>query len=229
MTYNVALTKVSNNVKTGPMPVSTTTFETCPNDCPLMNNGCYAGFGPLSIHWRKVTEGLRGVSWEAFCVLIDKLPKGILWRHNQAGDLPGNRISVDRDAMRKLIKANKGKRGFTYTHYNVINNKENQEIVRYANNNGFTVNLSANNLAHADLLVKVNCGPVVTLLSKEIEGKQKITTQDGNIVVVCPATYNDEVSCYSCGLCAHVKRKTIVGFPAHGNNKNKASTISKGV
>ena len=52
----VALTMVSRNVKTGPIPVSTTTAKSCPANCPLVNNGCYGAGGPVAIHWRKVTE-----------------------------------------------------------------------------------------------------------------------------------------------------------------------------
>lgn len=134
---------------------------------------------------------------------------------------------IDSAAMSLLVKANKGKRGFTYTHYNVITNKHNREIIKNANKNGFAVNLSANSLSHADELIKANCGPVVTLLSSDIQGNQKVLTPEQNIVVVCPATYREDVTCYSCGLCAVVNRKVIVGFPAHGIQKKKADKISK--
>jgi hypothetical protein len=50
MTYQVALTLVSRNAKTGPIPVSTTTRETCPDVCPFRKDnegGCYAEGGPI--------------------------------------------------------------------------------------------------------------------------------------------------------------------------------------
>ena len=37
--YRAALTMRSRNVKTGPIPVSTTTEATCPEACPLRRNG----------------------------------------------------------------------------------------------------------------------------------------------------------------------------------------------
>ena len=132
---------------------------------------------------------------------------------------------IDASALAKLVKANKGKRGFTYTHYNVISNSHNRETVKAANDGGFTINLSANNLSHADALIKANCGPVVTLLPSAIQGNRKLTTPNGNIVVVCPATYRDDVTCYSCELCAIRSRKVIVGFPAHGIQKKKADKV----
>ena len=39
------LTKVSSNRKTGPIPVSTTTSDSCPPTCSLKGAGCYAEQG----------------------------------------------------------------------------------------------------------------------------------------------------------------------------------------
>lgn len=226
--YQVALTLVSRNAKTGPIPVSTTTFKTCPTDCPLQKNGCYAEGGPLGMYWRKVTEGKAGGTWGDFVKAIAKLPKGTLWRHNQAGDLPSaDRVHIDADAMAQLVRANKGKRGFTYTHHNVTHNATNAQIVREANNSGFVVNLSANNLNHADQLADTGCGPVVVVLPQSVQGNQTLATPQGRKVVVCPATYRDDVSCATCGLCARL-RDAIVGFPAHGASKRKASGVANG-
>jgi hypothetical protein len=223
--YQVALTLKSRNEKTGPIPVSTTTFATCPDICPLRENGCYAGNGPLFMFWQKVTDGNTGTLWADFIEQIRKLKPGTLWRHNQAGDLPGNRINLDGEAIAQLVHANDGKRGFTYTHYDVTRNEKNRAIVKNANENGFTVNLSANNLKHADALAETKAGPVVVVLPSSVSGHEKITTPQGRKVTVCPATYRDDVTCKSCGLCA-LQRETIVGFPAHGGQKKRADKIA---
>ena len=136
----VHLTLVSRNVKTGPIPVSTTTAETCPDNCPFKAKGCYAKGGPLAIHWRKVTEGKSGMEWDSFCWSIHRLPEGQLWRHNQAGDLPGLNDDLDTIALGQLVQANKGKRGFTYTH-KPLDSEHERLAVANANRNGFTVNL----------------------------------------------------------------------------------------
>ena len=34
------------------------------------------------------------------------------------------------------------------------------------------------------------------------------------------------VTCKTCGLCAIANRKAIIGFPAHGPSKRKASAIA---
>lgn len=233
MSVHVHLTPVSANAKTGPIPVSTTSADTCPGTCPFRHDregGCYATSGPLALHWAKVTRGERGDAWPDFCRKVAKLAAGALWRHNQAGDLPHDPESgsVAVEMLRDLVKANavRRKRGFTYTHHDVIRNHRNRNAIREANATGFTINLSGNNLAHADELVKTSCGPVVTVLPASIEGRAEIFTPAGHRVVVCPATYRDDVSCATCGLCAVADRRIIVGFPAHGSGARRASTVA---
>ena len=221
-------TAKSQNVKTGPIPTTVTSAATCPDACPLKAKGCYAQGGPLAIHWRAVTQGKRGGSLQALCDNIAALPEGTLWRHNVAGDLPGEGDTIHRQDMVALIEANIGKRGFTYTHKPPAH-ADNATLIAYANNMGFTVNLSANTLAHADTLAALNIGPVV-VVQDAIEGTRADTvTPEGRKVATCPATYRDDVTCKSCGLCAVRDRKVIVGFPAHGAAKRAAATIARGV
>lgn len=219
--YSVALTLKSRNVKTGPIPVSITSANSCPNSCPFSGGGCYAKGGPLAMHWRKVTNNERGTNWADFCKAVSGFESGQLWRHNAAGDLVGVGESIDPKALGELVLANQGKRGFTYTHK--TNDKANFKWIRAANDWGFTVNLSANSLDHADELADIGAGPVVTVLP--IDAPPKQTTPKGRTVVTCPATYRDNVSCSTCQLCAVSDRQTIVGFPAHGNAKAKVQTV----
>jgi len=221
----VHLTLRSSNRKVGPIPVSTTTAKTCPDACPFKKNSCYADGGPLAMHWRKVTDGERGADWYDFCAQIEALPNRQFWRHNQAGDLPGDGDTLNLLQLATLVDANKGKRGFTYTH-KPLGNLTEQFAVRNANDLGFTINLSANNLAHADELADLNIGPVTVVLPAD-----QITntfTPARRPVVICPAVMHDDVSCATCKLCAVADRKVIVGFPAHGSSKRKAETIAKG-
>jgi ferredoxin len=209
------------NRKTGRIPVSTTSADTCPDACPFKATGvCYAKHGKVRMHWDKVSAGLRGMTFDAFCDAVRELPKGILWRHNQAGDLPGSADTLDCDMLAQLVDANRGRRGFTYTHKPLTTDAE-REAVKNANAHGFTVNLSANDLDHADMLAGLDIGAVVTVLPGDVYGNVPIFTPNGRRVVVCPATYRDEVTCESCGLCQRADRKVIVGFPAHGPGKGK--------
>ena len=198
----------SGNSKTGPIPVSYTEASSCPTRCPLKNKGCYAEHGPTQIHWGRTAKS--GLSWDAFCARIDLLPTGTLWRHNVAGDLPGDGAVIDRAALSQLVAANKGKKGFTYTHYDP---KKNASAIRNANRRGFRVNLSANDIGQADEYKALGVGPVVVIVAEGVT--QAFRTPNGHRVVVCPAVTRDDVTCESCGLCS-LERDVIVAFPAHG-------------
>jgi hypothetical protein len=224
MDYQVNLTLKSRNAKVGPIPVSTSTNKTCPNSCPLKKAGCYADAGPLGIFWSKVSKGAAGSSWQAFCDAIAALPEGQLWRHNQAGDLPGDGEKIDRKALDKLVAANAGKRGFTYTHYEPKG--ANATAISKANGQGFTVNLSANNLNHADKLAALGVGPVVSIVPEDYPDQG--LTLHGRRVVVCPEQTGRAVSCEACGLCQKQTRGVIVGFRSHGRSKRKVDALARG-
>lgn len=224
------ITPKSSNEKTGQIPVTTTSGKSCPNSCPLNNansGGCYAESGPLALHWRKVTEGARGDEYPVFLDKIAKMPDGQLWRHNQAGDLYGDGDKINAGALSALVDANKRKRGFTYTHKPVVGDgktaTDNRRAVKSANAGGFTVNLSANNLADADELSALKIGPVVTILP--IDSEENLITPGGRRVVVCPAQTRDGITCATCKLCAVVDRSIIVGFRSHGTSQKKAQRV----
>jgi hypothetical protein len=174
------------------------------------------------MHWAKVTSGERGMRWQEFCDEIEDLPAGQLWRHNQAGDLPGRNGKIYRALLTELVDANKGRRGFTYTHYD-MSLARNRLAAAKANLNGFTINLSANNLTHADKLADMGCGPVVTLLPED--APRKGLTPNKRPWIACPAQENDGLTCADCQLCQR-QRKVIVGFRVHGSSKRKAEAIA---
>jgi hypothetical protein len=225
---NTTLTLRSRNAKTGPIPVSTTSASTCPPSCPFLKAGCYADAGPLALHWASVSAGDVGMDWDAFCGAVAALPAGQLWRHNQAGDLPGVGDTIDAAQLAQLATANSGKRGFTFSHKPILDNPANAAAIQDANAAGFTINVSANNLNHADELAALNIAPVVVVLPLEVDGTvtRTVQTPEGRTVSVCPATYRDDVTCQTCQLCQRQDRKSIVGFPAHGNARRKASAIA---
>ena len=220
----VHITKKSNNAKTGRMPVTTTEESSCPSTCPhLQSGGCYAKSGPVSWHWKKVSHGLRGGTWSDLTDFVSKLERGQLWRHNQAGDLgytkdANNRELIRLDLLKSLVDANKSSkaRGYTYTHHK-LDYIHNLEAVKYANNNGFTVNASCETMSQVDDAI-ANGIPAVVVVdnSKDVP----TLTPNNNKVVVCPAQTSD-TNCVDCGLCAQAKRKCVVAFLAHGNRAKK--------
>jgi hypothetical protein len=221
-TTKYRITLKSRNRKVGPIPVTTTEKSSCPSACPLAGNGCYADGGPLAIVWKQ-TETM-GMDIDQLCSQIESLPAGQLWRMNQAGDLAHNDQNIDGASLDKLVKANRGKRGFTYTHHD-MGRPANRDLMRFANQEGFTINLSGNNPAHADQLADMGIGPVVTVLP--IDQLENTTTPAGRKITICPVVTGRATSCATCKLCAQANRKTIIGFPAHGMRRRAAGEIAK--
>lgn len=224
----IHLTPISGNTKTGPIPVTTSESSTCPDVCPFKKSGCYADSGPLALHWLKVSKGERGNDLEILANQIRAFPRNQVWRHNQAGDLPGLSNAIDSDALAQIVAANKGRRGFTYTHKPCAGDSNqstgNRAAVRFANREGFTVNLSANNMAHADKLVDLQAGPVVCVVPEATQ--DVFYTPQGRKGIVCPAQQRNDITCADCQLCSKVNRSVIIGFRAHGASKRKAEAIA---
>ena len=212
------LTLDSENEKTGRMPVSMSARQTCPDVCPFKAKGCYAGAGPISWTWNK----LKG-DWQTFLADVAALAAGQIWRHNQAGDLPGENNRLNVRQLADLVLANRGKRGFGYTHKPLWREVE-RAAVRSANKNGFTINLSADNLAEADRKADMNVGPVVVVLPSE--QLTNTTTPKGRKVVICPFATKG-IQCVRCQLCSKADRTCIVGFPAHGAANHYVSELVK--
>jgi hypothetical protein len=227
---NFSLTLVSSNIKTGKIPVSTSNKDTCPDNCTLKKQGiCYAMSGPLNIHWNKITDGSRGISWVNFLEKIKGIPDNTLWRHNQAGDLVPDSLNSEKISiqhLKDLVQANKGKRGFSYTHYKILDKTlvslHNRKVIEFSNAGGFTLNISTENVEDADNAFNVGF-PSTVVLPFDVSN-DTVKTPSGNNLVICPATYKDDVNCLSCQLCQKTDRKCIVGFPSHGTAKKKFKT-----
>lgn len=218
---HVHLTRISRNSKTGPIPVSTSSADTCPTSCPFKTKGCYAMYGPLKMHWAKVTAGERTVPWDDFLNEVSRFPRNQLWRHNQAGDLPGEGEVIDEVMLKQLVKANIGKNGFTYTHKPMTG--ANISLVRMATARGFTINASANSLTQADELMDLGL-QVAAVVPHDSPAKGK--TPAGYDYRVCPAQDLDNVSCATCGLCQlSDPRRPVIAFRAHGTGKKHIEAL----
>jgi hypothetical protein len=163
------------------------------------------------------------LSWFELCSKIRKLPTGQLWRHNTAGDLPHNGGIIDYKMLRQLAMANKGRRGFTYTHHD-IRQHHNLVAVETANFMGFTVNVSTESVEVADQVMTNHGIPAVSVVPSS-ETRRFFKTESGRKVIVCPATIHESVNCSTCGLCQQSERNFIVAFPAHGVAKKTVDGI----
>jgi len=162
----------SANPITGPIMVTTSPGYTCPAACALKGKLCYAEHGFLGgFIWNAldkaavgnvIANGLTVKSLTELALAIGALPLGTVWRHNQVGDLMpdfDDRHLVCGSTLTIICEANKGRRGFTFTHFDPSID-HNWRAIRSANQSGFRINLSANDHFHADMLADTGCGPV---------------------------------------------------------------------
>jgi hypothetical protein len=137
--------------------------------------------------------------------------------------LPGNGDEIDADALHKIARANRGRRGFTYTHKPAT--ADNLAAIRDATAAGFTINLSADNVAAADRLARHGL-PVVVVIPADAAKVSR--TPRGRKVVLCPAESSDRVTCANCGLCANASRPYLIGFKPKGAKRRAVDSIAKG-
>jgi hypothetical protein len=117
------VTERSRNAKTGPIFVSTSPRETCPDACELKGKGgCDAESGPLAYIWDALDKTEAGLSFDngrsqvtvgshaEFVQRLGRLERGSLARLNQAGDLPGKGNDIDTAALNDVTLAAEGKR-----------------------------------------------------------------------------------------------------------------------
>ena len=218
------LTRASGNRKTGPIPVTTSSRATCAPTCPFLGSGCYADGGPLASHFGKVTTGERGVPFPQHCAELAALPPGQITRLHQAGDMPHNGGRISRRFVHGMVKACRKLKAYTYSHH-LLSLGENLALLRYANRQGLTVNVSTESEAAADEAIAAGLPAVMAVRSDE--ERDRWQTPAGHAVLVCPAQTGN-TDCATCQLCYKRNKRMIIAFRAHGNTKRKADAAIAG-
>jgi len=222
----------STNPKLGAMPTSIGPRSTCPDACPFKDNGCYAGQGFMNIHWTAVDQRKTGAPWTQFLDQVGTIAAGKIWRYATTGDLPGSGNIIDITRLQQLVDVNKGKMGYTYTHY-PLTIKSNLKAIRKANSEGFIINISTSNLKEADKVAKDHGLPIASLVPLNTPNVFK--TRYGRHGIVCPAQTSD-FSCEQCKLCARASRATckpgtagnpIICFRPHGSRMKILDKLSQ--
>jgi len=221
------LSERSENVKTGPIATSYSSMNTCPKSCALYNK-CYGYVTAAKYHWYKVSDGRNGFPFAHFIKRVKALPKGSSFRINVCGDLPGVNLSINGRMLNSLINATNHLTRWTYTHKPVIGRspiaRSNRALIKFANQRGFAVNLSADNLTMADKYLKMGIAPVVSIVRHD--APERGFTPKGTRYITCPAQTRETMTCARCRLCAFKDRKYIIAFRAHAQNKGRIEELT---
>jgi hypothetical protein len=220
LTHRYSFVRVSQNKKTGPIPVSSTDRGSCPDECSYKDSGCFGENAPLVFHWNKLNH--TGLTLDELCTRYEDLPRRQLARHNVVGDLPKREDGlINVDALERITAAASRIDLFAYTHFSPYE-YVNHDAILAANRSGFTINLSCESYDEADNYIDMGIGPVVLSVPR---GTPKVThTKKGRQVTLCPADYSP-MTCDRCGICAVSERKSVIAFTAHGSRAAKVERI----
>jgi hypothetical protein len=129
--------------------------------------------------------------------------------------------ATDPAALGEIVRANIGKRGFTYTH------KKSPDAIywiRHAVQWGFTINLSADDAGEADEL-SAHGLPIVCIVP--MDTPEHTTTPAGRPITICPAQTREYMTCAVCQLCQKADRRAIIGFRAHGTKAKQTDARAR--
>ena len=241
-TMNLAMILIpeSSNPKTGNIIQSYSHRFTCPNRCPLKNNGCYADSYFTSRQWnrcdnerdKRYIANSRDLVLEltsAVAIHAKKDEGSILFRHNIAGDiaLPDS-DKIDEERLNTLVKAcnevstilNIKLMGYTYTHCNL--SIGNIKKVKDATSKGFVVNFSCETIEEVKKVKLTDCNAVMTSVDPNETIKE--LKKEGIKSLQCPAQTIDDMNCKRCKLCAR-NRDAVIIFTVHGKDSSKAKKV----
>ena len=144
--------------------------------------------------------------------------------------MPNEGETINKKALLALIGANRGKKGYAYTHKPVLGNdtiaKRNRSHIAFANANNFIIALSANDLKDADRKMKLGIGPVVVSVQSFDNLPRK--TAKGHQLVKCPEqTSGGKITCSSCQLCAKPRKSIVVFENSSRRTKFKNNLLRK--
>jgi hypothetical protein len=235
---------VSQNAKTGPIPASIVERASCWPGCASTKMAATPKPALSRCTGTKFPKACEADPGRSSAQKSRRSGPAVCGAMPKQATSPETGQKIDGALLDELVAANIGKNAIAFTHKPVLGDDriavENRRLIAAAVKGGFTVNLSANNPAHADRLAELGIAPVVTVLARDYarraarhrfkrrrdewvetigEWRDRTAswprcTPTGRRIAICPATYSD-ATCKTCGACAHV-RDAVIGFPAHG-------------
>jgi len=182
----------------------------CPTNCSLLNNGCYAQFGNVrlqSIGTYSTEDG------KVFLRELKRIPHGAALRLHVSGDVMADG-DLDVDYLDAIILGAKERpdvKMYGYTHaWRVIDRK------RFVFPENLTLSASCEQPEEVKEARAAGWDTVI-VLPYDIKGKRF------GDVVVCP-NQTVGMTCDKCRLCFKPNRSLTVGFKAHGRGRLRVTS-----
>lgn len=207
--------KRSKNGKLGIMSAFYRTPDTCPDTCPLKDEGCYAlfgpgGVGPFKIAAKHGSDDVASVIDQA----IREVPQNGILRWEVSGDvvLPDG-VTIDHEYIaqtNRFVAARPDVRVIRYSH---AWRQMSPEMFAYP------VNASCETLQDISEARAAGWQTVITATGPDDEVIGM--TVDESRAIICP-NQTHGVTCAECQLCSKERTSTVVFLP-HGSGKRRAS------
>jgi hypothetical protein len=198
---------------------------TCPKDCALKNEGCYAQSGNTFFTVKRLDDnagdksGIIVAKEEAKAIDNSyrgkKVPEGQILRLHVSGDCTTNTAAKTISAAANRWLKRGGKRVWSYTH--AWRNVKRESWGK--------INVLASMESPVDGIKAIRRGYAPALVVGSF-ASDKAFIAKGIRWIPCPAQTKDNVTCQDCKLCHDtdklIERKAGIAFAAHGVQKNKA-------
>lgn len=195
-------------------------------NCALKDGGCYALSGAIAkyavVHIDEARES--GFDRSIAAALAGRHRRARAVRMTAIGDVAATPGLVSRalDDVARVHEA--GLEVIGYTH---------GWRLSWARSLRSSLRASCDDLADADDAVAAGWAAAVVLPADTDARDRSIRTPEGHRVIVCPAYVKPsfgrpKVTCNTCRLCVVGRTSAVIGFPAHGAEKQAASTRARG-
>ncbi|NJL70183.1 MAG: hypothetical protein HC888_00615 [Candidatus Competibacteraceae bacterium] len=224
--------ELSENRKTGPCSVTYVSMSSCPDDCPLLDQGCYAINGPTGIITAKLNAS-RVRSPEAIANLeasmIDELTGRWDLRPHIVGDCKTNAAAlILSESFERYIKRSEQFRSlprrdiWLYTH-------SWRRIARESW--GFYASVLASVHKPSEIKEAADLGYAAAIVVPEFQRKKIYELPNSGGWSVIPCRYQTEnVQCVDCRLCMRDDylrdNKIAIAFAPHSSSKSKVERIA---
>jgi hypothetical protein len=218
MKKHITAGEISLNVKTGPVSVTLAPIETCPRDCPFIEKGCYAKYGNMAIHTKRLAPEKK-MTKTALAIEEAEAIRGLSGRRelrlHVVGDCATKKAAEIVTEACEEYSDRYGQPVWTYTHaWKRVPREAWGSVSVIASCETMTEVLSAHKRGYACALVGDIAEPEKRL---------------GFTLTPCSQQMDKNIDCLNCRICLDDKKmreqKRVVMFAPHGSCKNAVRNI----
>jgi len=212
----------TGNSKLGDAAATYVSKITCPVECPLLNNGCYAQGGRVALQTRELNSDTEGytpkdaaIEEAGFIRTLAALTRRPLRLHVD-GDSPTDECaSIVGEAAEEY-------HGWVWTYTHAW-----RRVKRISWRKKVSVLASCENMGQVEKAHKRGYGAAIVV--PDFPNGKKAWKEGDFTLIPCPNMSDKTITCTDCRLCFNDtglhERKAVIAFKVHGNRKKRAIEV----